>query len=429
MSLEKLKLSKRLHSNMNSLGFLTATEFQLKTVSRINGGHSLIGIAPEGAGKTTAYILGVLMRLNYTDDEAPQVLILAPNEEKINEIVDQFIAISKNKNLHIMGLKPSGNVEDEINELVLGVDIVVATPSRARAIYLKLGLNLNRIRMFIIDDAEEIIKQGLQTNVRELANSCGDVQYITMSTVEHQKLHLMIDPFMAFAPVFEVDELGEEVLESHDLMLYEVPNFNTKINLLNTLISDAEVFDKVVVLVSNFQTAQHVFERLHIKKGEAFIYQAEHLDVPSIQDISVFKYSPSSRILVVSIPKENEDSEENFTDLDLNGIPFIINMEISENPTDFLRYALKNSEEESIHMSFATDIELAEVRKIEKRLGKKIPVMDLPDDLVVYKHAPKQKNKEEEDPTHGGAFHEKKPSNNKNYNLSAGEKAKMNKKK
>ena len=48
---------------MNDLGYFTAKEIQLRSLSRIIGGHSIIGIAPEGAGKTTTYVLGVLMRL------------------------------------------------------------------------------------------------------------------------------------------------------------------------------------------------------------------------------------------------------------------------------------------------------------------------------------------------------------------------------
>jgi superfamily II DNA/RNA helicase len=222
VSLEKLKLSKRLHTSMTDLGYFTAKEIQLKSLSRIIGGQSMIGIAPEGAGKTTTYVLGVLMRLKYTRDEAPKVLILAPNEEKINEIIDLFFTISKNKDLHIMGLKASGSMEEEIENLVRGVDIVVATPNRARAVYLKLGLNLNRIQTFIIDDAEEMVKQGMQTNVRELAQSCGDVQYLAFSTVEHDKLHVMVDDFMPFATIVEVDELGDEVVETHELMLYHL---------------------------------------------------------------------------------------------------------------------------------------------------------------------------------------------------------------
>src|SRR5690606_4294713 len=175
---------------MTELGYSTAKEIQLKSLSRIIGGHSIIAIAPEGAGKTTSYVLGVLMRLKHTQDEAPKVLILAPNDERIAEIVERFYTISRNKELYIMGLKSSGSMEEEIEQLVLGVDIVVATPNRARSVYLKLGLNLNRIQTFIIDNAQEIVKQGMQTNVRELAQSCGQVQYLTFSTVEHAKLHL-----------------------------------------------------------------------------------------------------------------------------------------------------------------------------------------------------------------------------------------------
>src|SRR3546814_18876286 len=109
-----------------------------------------------------------------------------------------------------MGLKASGSMEEEIEGLVSGVDIVVATPNRARAVYLKLGPNLNRIQTFVIDDAEELVKQGVQTRVRELAQSCGKVQYLAFSTVEHAKLHLMIDDFMPFATLIELEGKGKE---------------------------------------------------------------------------------------------------------------------------------------------------------------------------------------------------------------------------
>src|SRR5690606_17961440 len=286
---------------MKELGYFTAKEIQLKSLSRIVGGHNIIGIAPEGAGKTTTYVLGVLMRLKYTLDEAPKVLILAPNEEKIAEIVDRFLTISKNKDLHIMGLKASGSMEEEIEGLVRGVDIVVATPNRARAVYLKLGLNLNRIQMFILDDAEEIVKQGMQTTVRELAQSCGKVQYLAFSTVEHEKLHSMIDDFMPFATVVEVEEFAGQTAETHELMLYQVPNFTTKINLLNALIRDEEVFDKVVVFVNSRLTAQKLGQSLHVKKGEvAVLHPFFHDNEPGIDDINDFKQIPECRILIVA---------------------------------------------------------------------------------------------------------------------------------
>ncbi|NGM61930.1 DEAD/DEAH box helicase [Sphingobacterium sp. SGG-5] len=404
---------------MKELGYFTAKEIQLKSLSRIIGGHNIIGIAPEGAGKTTTYVLGVLMRLKYTLDEAPKVLVLAPNEEKIAEIVDRFLTISKNKDLHIMGLKASGSMEEEIEGLVRGVDIVVATPNRARAVYLKLGLNLNRIQMFIIDDAEEIVKQGVQTTVRELAQSCGKVQYLAFSTVEHEKLHIMIEDFMPFATVVEVEEFAEQRAETHELMLYQVPNFTTKINLLNALMRDEEVFEKVVVFVNSRLTAQKLGQSLHTKKGEvAVLHPLFHDDEWGIDDIDDFKQIPECRILIVA-------NEGTTNDIDLSGIPFIFHFEIPENRTDFLQRIVKTSAEEVIAITFATDIELPEFKKIEHSLGQKVHVIPLPDDLIIYRPSNTPKEKNEVDESQGGAFHKKKPSNSKTYNIGAGTKAKM----
>lgn len=402
---------------MKNLGYLTPKEFQLRSLSRIVGGHSIIGIAPDGAGKTTTYVLGALMRLTYTQDEAPKVLVLAPNEEKINAIVEQFLAVSQNPNLHIMGLKTSGNMEEEIEDLVRGVDIVVATPDRARAVYLKLGLNLNRIQTFIIDDADEIVKQGMQTRVRELAQSCGKVQYLAFSTVAHEKLHLMIDDFMPHATIIEVEELAEHVVETHELLAYRVPNFTTKINLLNLLLEDDEVFDKVVVFANSLQTVQKLSQSLHTKKGEVGVLNPSVSDETGFADIVDFKQSPLCRVLLVA----NESTEQ----LDLAGIPFIIHFDIPENITVFEQRVAK-TDEEVIAITFATDIELPIQKKIEQWLGKNIPVMPLPDGLTIYKPSTEAKDtKTKEEETKGAAFHKKKESNSKTHNYGGGTKAKM----
>lgn len=316
-----------------------------------------------------------------------------------------------------MGLKTSGSMEEEIEDLVRGVDIVVATPTRARAVYLKLGLNLNRIQTFIIDDAEEIIKQGMQTPVRELAQSCGKVQYLAFSTVEHEKLHLMIDDFMPFATRIEVEDLGKKTAETHELLLYQVPNFTTKINLLNLLMSDDEVFDKVVVFVNTRLTAQKLSQSLHAKKGEVAVLHPFFHDDSGIDDIQDFKQIPTYRILIIA----NEGTE----DIDLSDVPFIFHFEIPENRDVFVQRILKTSNDEVIAITFATDIELPEFKKIEQSLGQKVPVIPLPDDLVIYRPSNPTKEKNDVDESQGGAFHKKKASNSKTYNYGGGAKAKM----
>jgi len=427
VSLDKLKLSKSLVTAMNDAGYISAKEIQAKTMSRIIGGQDIIAVGPEGCGKTTTYVLGVLMRLKYSTDEAPKVLILVPDQERVLAVIEEFRLLSKNRNLRIIGLYGTGGMDEVIQELLDGIDIVVATPTRARAVYLKLGLNLNRLQMLIVDDAEVIVKQGMQLPVCELARSAGKVQHLIFTTVVHDKLNLMIDQFMNFPTTLEVEDLGDSKAITHELLLYQVPNFKTKVNLLNLLLRDDEVFDKVVVFVNSRLTAQKLGKTLHsAKPGEVSVLNPLFFDEEGFDHIEDFKDTPEARVLVIA----NEGS----ANVDLSGIPFLFHFEVPEQKELFLSRVVKSGSEEIVAITFATDMELVDLRKIEQSLGAKIPVMDLPEDLVIDKVAKASTKiktvKETVDaPKGGGAFHDKKESNTKDYNYGIGQKAKMTMKK
>lgn len=426
MSLDKLKLSKPLVAAMNDAGYISAKEIQAKTMSRIIGGQDIIAIGPEGCGKTTTYVLGVLMKLKYSTDEAPKVLILVPDGERVEAVIAEFMLLSKNRNLRIIGLYGTGGMEEEINELLDGIDIVVATPTRARAVYLKLGLNLNRLQTFIVDDAEQIVKQGMQLPVAELARSAGKVQHLIFTTVVHDKLNLMIDQFMNFPYTVEVEDLGDSTAETYELLLYQVPNFKTKVNLMNLLLRDDEVFDKVLIFVNTRLTAQKLSKNLYAAKpGAISVLNPLFYDEEGFDHIDDFKATPEARVLIVA--------NEGFSGLDLSGINFMFHFEVPEEKETFLSRVVKEGADEVVAITFATDLELPEVRKIEQSMGKKIEVMELPEDLVIDQavktSTPKVKKVVEDGPKGGGAFHEKKESNSKTHNYGIGQKAKMNMKK
>jgi ATP-dependent RNA helicase RhlE len=430
VSLDKLKLSKSLVISMTDAGYLTPKEIQLKAMSRILGGQDIIAVAPEKSGKTTTYVLGVLMRLKYTKDDAPKVLILVADADRAIEVIDQFVSLSKNRNLNVIGLYGTGGLDAEVSELALGCDIVVATPTRARAVYLKLGLNLSKLQTFIVDDAALIVKQGMQLPVVELANSAGKCQHLIFTEVVHEKLYKMIDPFMNFPTLIEVEEFADSATEVVTQILYQVPNYKTKVNLLHNLLRDDEVFDKVVVFVNTRLTAQKLAKSLESGKlGEYSMFKPLHFDENGFDNFEDFKLTPEARVLVVA--------NEGTAALDLTGIPFIFHFELPEEKEIFLSRIVKDkeSEEEVVSVTFATDLELLQVKKIEQSIGHKMEVMDLPEDVKVEKQAKKglDKNRivKESDvqPAGGGAYHDKKESNTKDYNYGIGQKAKMTMKK
>jgi len=423
VSLDKLKLSKPLVAAMTDAGFLTPKEIQAKTMSRILGGQDVIAVGPEGAGKTTTYVLATLMKLKYAFEEAPRALILVPDAEHVDHVLEQFKLLNRNKTFRILGIDSRGAVDTQMNEITDGCDIIVAVPDRARALYLKLALNTNKIQLFIVDNAELIVKKGLQLPVVELANSAYKAQHIVFTEVMHEKLNLMISPFMKESTTtIEVDEIGEQQAEVYQQMLYQVPNFRTKLNLLTLLMNDTEFFDKVVVFVNTRLTAQTVYKNFnHTNDEEYTIYRSLFFDDKGYDDIEDFKANPKSRVLIVA--------NENLEDLDLLGIPFIIHLELPEQKETLIQRIVKHGDEDVVAITFSTDIELIEVKKIEQAIGQRMDVMELPDDLKIVDPAakPKKKKTEEDDEPseRGAAFHEKKASNLKNYNYSAGTKAKM----
>jgi ATP-dependent RNA helicase RhlE len=426
VSLDKLKLSKSLVIAMTDAGYLTPKEIQLKTMSRILGGQDIIAVAPEKSGKTTTYVLGMLMRLKYTKDDAPKVLILVADAERAVAVIDQFVSLSKNRNLNIIGVYGTGGLDAEISELVLGVDIVVATPTRARAVYLKLGLNLSKLQTFIVDDAALIVKQGMQLPVVELARSAGKCQHLIFTEVVHEKLYKMIDPFMNFPTLIEVEEFADTTTEVVTQLLYHVPNYKTKVHLLHTLLRDEEVFDKAVVFVNTRLTAQKLCKSIASEReGEYSMFKPLHFDENGFDDFEDFKNTPEARVLVVA--------NEGTANLDLKGIPFIFHFELPEEKEVFLNRIVKDKDgaEEVVSITFATDLELLQVKKIEQSIGHKMEVMDLPEEITIEKPAKKGSNKNsilndnDAQPLGGGAFHDKKESNTKNHNYGIGQKAKM----
>ena len=424
---EKLKLNKQLIRSVNEAGYSNPKEIQQKMLPRIFGGQDVIGIGVEGCGKTTTYVLSVLNRLKHSTEGVPLVLILVPSKEHVLAVIEQFESLNKNKSVLIVGLHAAPGIETQMNALADGADVVVATPDRARSIYLKLGLNLNKVELLIIDDADSIVKQGLQLPVAELANSITKCQHLVFTEVMHDKLNKMIDPFMVNPSIIEVNEVSEGTTRLYPQMLYHVPDFAAKLNLLSLFMLDDELFNKVVLFVNTNHTAGKVFRHLQngLKNGVSLLNPD---DFGGSED---FKTSVTARALIVST--------ENNPLINLENIPILLHFELPPDKETYIRHLtnpVPDADNEILAITFATDLELSMVKKIEHTTGQKLTSAELPEGIVIEKSkrglatekkSVSRKNKEVK--VTGEAFHEKKASNSKTYNYGSGVKAKMNNKK
>lgn len=422
MPLESLKLTKQVLNGMTDAGYTEALEIQERTLSRIIGGQDIVAVGPEGSGKTTALVLGVLMRLKYSQDEPPRALILVPDKERVLAMEERFRSLGKQTGIKVFGLYAGVGLEGQKDALAEGADVVIGTPDRVHSIYLKSGLNVNRIKMFILDDADYIVKQGFQTLVHQIADRLPKCQHLVFTEVFHAKLEKLTSPFLNFPVTIEVNQLTAEAMETIDLVLYQTPNYKTKLNLLNLLMPDAETFSKGVVFVNTNITADSIYKSMNKRNmGEVGMLRSKDPGTLTFESVEDFMNDQEVRILVAL---NEEPFTEAFTD-----IPFLLHFDVPVTKEIFIQRAEKKSEEQFGQIiTFSTDIELTLIAKIEQAMGKKIEVEALPPGLIVEGDRHSHKDDGEDSESHdikGGAFQEKKASNAKTHNYTYKDRLKM----
>lgn len=417
------KLPKPLISALAEAGLSFPTELQDKILPRISGGQTIIAIGPQGCGKTTALILAILSRLKYAIELAPRALVLVPDKESGLQLLEQFQLLGKYTDLRYLGLFAGAGAEGQRDALADGTDIVVGTPDRVQFIYNKSGLNLNKLKIFALDDAELIVQQGFHTVTLNLSESIPKCQHLVFTEVIHSKLEKLTGAFMNPAAIIEVKAQAEVQMETMETILYPVPNYKTKLNLINLLMQYGEGLDKVLVFANTFLTAGNVCKslgkRLH---GQVALFGSEDPEFYNVNSVQDFISNPELKVLVCHHEQKVSDGFDGATALVHFDVPLDKDLFIQ-------RIAWKENRQDMLCFIFSTDAELSLVKKMEQEIGSEFPMEALPPGLII--EGDRSAKREEEGSatlevsTGGGAFHEKKESNAKEYNYKFKDRLKM----
>lgn len=209
MSLKKY--NEVLQAAIIEAGFESQTEFQQKAISKFKEGKDFIGIGPNGCGKTTAIVTGVLQRLEkQSEDDAPRAVIIVTDKEKTVEMEAIFSRLGRRMDLITEIIHDKGHKVQQRNALYTGADIVIGTAKRLYEMYIANGLNLSKIKMLIIDDAEAILKAGLQTQILRLVESISKCQYIMINDQYTDRMKKSSELFM-FQP--HLLEINDEIID------------------------------------------------------------------------------------------------------------------------------------------------------------------------------------------------------------------------
>lgn len=205
MSLKKF--SEVLQTALELAGFENQTEFQKKTISKYKEGKDFIGIGPDGCGKTTSIVTGVIQKLgDASDDDAPRAVVVVKDKESALELEAEFARLGRRTELRVVVTHDKGKKVHQRIDLYLGADIVIGTGKRLFEMYHQNGLNTGNVKIFVIDDAEEIFKAGLGMQINRLSESIQKCQYVVLNNKLTDRVKNASASFMFLPSLIEIKE-------------------------------------------------------------------------------------------------------------------------------------------------------------------------------------------------------------------------------
>jgi len=172
MPFGKLGLSPVVLDGVKAMGYVDPTPIQLRAIPLVLAGRDVIGSAQTGTGKTAAFALPILSKLEHHQPAGPRALILEPTRELASQVETAIRDYARFMDLKITVVYGGVGYGRQNDELKAGTDIVVATPGRLLD-HLEQGtLRLDKVQFLVLDEADRMLDMGFLPDVRRLVEKC-----------------------------------------------------------------------------------------------------------------------------------------------------------------------------------------------------------------------------------------------------------------
>jgi ATP-dependent RNA helicase RhlE len=377
MTFEELNLTKPLLKALSEAGYTTPTTIQEKVFSVTMSGKDVCGIAQTGTGKTFAYLLPTLRLLEFSKDRLPQLLILVPTRELVVQVVEEVRKLSAYLTLEVVGVYGGGNIKVQMAELKMGADVVVATPGRLVDLALNGSLKTKGIKKLVIDEVDEMLNLGFRTQLKNILDMLPQKrQNLLFSATITQDVETLMQTYFNNPVRIEAAPVGTP-LENIEQKAYEVPNFYTKVNLLDFLLEQNEDMSKVLIFVATKKLADQLYGQLELgylnKIGVIHSNKEQNHRFNTIRQF----HDGTFRILIAT--------DIIARGLDVAEVSHVFNFDIPEVPENYIHRIGRTgrADKKGVAISFITEREKEFQTLIEELMDYEIPIIPLPETLKI----------------------------------------------
>lgn len=413
MYFDETQLNDNVLDALYDMRFDQCTPIQEKCIPPILEGRDLLGVAQTGTGKTAAYLLPILSKLDdggYPHD-AINCVIMSPTRELAQQI-DQAMQgfgyyLNGVSSVAVYGGNDGNRYDQELKSFQMGADVVIATPGRLIS-HISLGsADLSKVSFFVLDEADRMLDMGFSEDIKMIASKLpATCQTIMFSATMPEKIEELAKSLLK-NPVevkIAVSKPAEKIKQSA-YVCYETQ----KIGIVKDLFRKGDL-NRVIIFSGKKQKVKAInrtLQQMKINSGEMHsdLEQAERDEI-----LYKFKTGQIDVLVATDIVARG---------IDIDDIAMVINFDVPHDPEDYVHRIGRTAraQRDGIAITFVSEDEISSFKQIEKFLGRVVDKNELPEDLgeTPDYNAPRSRGRG------GKGRDEKRPRNNSKANGSQGD--------
>ncbi|WP_050766643.1 DEAD/DEAH box helicase [Janibacter sp. HTCC2649] len=364
-----LGLDERVLRALKDVGYETPSPIQAATIPALLAGRHVVGLAQTGTGKTAAFALPILSRLDLKQ-KTPQALVLAPTRELALQVCEAFEKYaSRMPGVHVLPVYGGQAYGVQLSALRRGVHIVVGTPGRIMDHLEKGTLDLSELRFLVLDEADEMLKMGFAEDVETiLADTPAEKHVALFSATMPSQIRRISKKYLTDALEITVERTTETAPNITQRYLF--CSYPQKIDAL-TRILEVENFEGMIVFVRTKNETEMLAEKLRARGFSATAINGDIAQNQRERTVAQLKSGKLDILVATDVAARG---------LDVERISHVVNYDI---PTDTESYVHRigrtgRAGRSGDAISFVTPREKYLLKAIEKATKTTLTEMQLP---------------------------------------------------
>lgn len=169
--MELKKINAKLQQALIEQNLIAANELQEETFSIIKSGVDVVIQSPKNSGKSITLVLNVIHKLKEAVEESPRALIMGLDKQHVLSLHESFEKLNKYNDLRIFATHDKTDIDEDKNQISLGIDVLIGTPNRINQLFSGAGFNVNKLTIIGFDDIDALIKNRHDATILRLLMS------------------------------------------------------------------------------------------------------------------------------------------------------------------------------------------------------------------------------------------------------------------